>query len=1692
MAHTLLSRSNELLNFTRNINLDESTSSSDAGDVLIRATKIHFPEQSYEGQRDLGLLSTISNKTDNVKITVKKLRNVAQPSLLDEPPKIEKQRQARKQEHRHVHPALRASLPSVSPSEGTKASKKSPIKSVPQKESHFQVPNIDGKETPTSVQPKGSEDKGHDLLISRYAGGGKGAILAALRQRSQTAPLRREVKVQLLDQGPPSSQKPQPASVLSGDKGAASTAAMVTTAATAPLVTAQSDMDACVSQVSEGLRRLLESDRYPGRAQEAREDRASEKVTQLEEQLNTVTQQRLQHLEWIQSQQMELQNRLLGSALSVMTAHAPLPSPSMLNTGPAATVHPEPRLPQDLQMTHLNAADSSAAVPATASPDPFSQQRGGGGKSPLETPAPRRVIPKPTRWNPTNIRNTQNTTQQHSFRTQKTPRTAQQENGRLLEAIPNSSSSLATRGVQQQSSARVAIATPTAGCQQPAQSREGQHQQEVSNVTSGVRELVTAALAKHSDTNHQGRGEGSHQPGLPSSSGVPAQPTSAVKRANDILQDLGRLKTEMQTLLQARDAFPAAESRETVRETASARTSNTTSSSKQPAIPAPTTTHHPPPPPCVSMSQEEVAVVLPPVLPLPPARPTPTLLQQSQPCPSMFEDAERVLRQVQRHKKTLEENLEAMLRAKDGETLHSQLEALSCNRDTTEEVRIKKTVDAWINALSKDIQADITKEHLVAQMRAKDKVKESTAAAVLLQKDRGTKKDIITSRLNDVKSRIQTGGPRTAGSKPSQRAARGQTESTEELINKCKHTTGPNVRLRPSPSQQASQCGEMKSDQGGEEYLVKLYGKALYEGNRRTLKKGPYLRFNSPSPKSKAPRPRVVESVRGVKMKSSKTQTSLPHGQSVSSPLYPAVPSEPKYIFSPTRGGTQYHPGTSLEGYLIPMAIPLGQPRVDGLAPQPSRVLISDRPVMVTTSMPPSPPRPAPAPRKPTVAILEVVSGPRRRQPQLQVQVQPSVNIEPLTPTPTPSLSPAPFPSAPPPPAAVLSPDIPSVEETHDDEESVFPGTHFLEVADIAQDPEEEAEELHNGPIELNGLASPPTAMYHGPLFPCYPAEPLPAPDPVLSSIQHRETLENRLVDWVEQQLMARMISEMYQPPLADPAQNQSPSHSEPEDSATSDIVEAAGGEGLQLFVDASVPVDTELIRQYVNEALAETIALMLGQREGQERPVAPAKPQDLPPQEEPLVPTPVPTPEPIISPGPPSRGLSPLATPQASEQGTPLQSPREPQPPEPHTSTPADPELIVTPVTTPAPSLLVVSPPSGPAGPWGEASLPLAEEQPHSPAEEQEEHNKPLVMSVAEEEPVSVPPIPPVTSSPQTMLPSSPTPPPPPPPGPQTPSSPSSSSSSSSESSSSGSSSTVTGTDTAARHISEGELLLSYSQAAAARAFEEEGFYVPYLINSFSSSLQEVQDMDYDPPSEGQVRRPVIPAYHDPILSLLAKMDQGVATQTRPDPEGSWEEEGEEEGEVSEGQRPRLHPAGERLVTGHPLTVQPRNRTVTRTGTEPHPNTRQGRISSPGQLTLQSADVTDATSFQDTQRPVDIRDLDVEPEMPYQPPQPDTSMSPPPMEGSVSHSAPQAAELSGLPAPRPAPILVRQFQKTNGETSEKPGEQAQQGSRVVAIRLPFTGPEEEEEEEEEVSVSLGLSTRGGVGDTDSSGNDMF
>ena len=44
--------------------------------------------------------------------------------------------------------------------------------------------------------------------------------------------------------------------------------------------------------------------------------------------------------------------------------------------------------------------------------------------------------------------------------------------------------------------------------------------------------------------------------------------------------------------------------------------------------------------------------------------------------------------------------------------------------------------------------------------------------------------------------------------------------------------------------------------------------------------------------------------------------------------------------------------------------------------------------------------------------------------------------------------------------------------------------------------------------------------------------------------------------------------------------------------------MEGTSSGALQLFVDAGVPVNSDMIRHIVNEALAETIAVMLGDRD--------------------------------------------------------------------------------------------------------------------------------------------------------------------------------------------------------------------------------------------------------------------------------------------------------------------------------------------------------------------------------------------------------------------------------------------------------------------------------------------------------------
>ncbi|XP_069573199.1 protein TALPID3 [Brachyistius frenatus] len=1404
---------------------DQSSCSSDTGDVLIRSTRVpHGPGPG------------------SVRITVQKLRDPARPPSPRTPGTPERQELRQKRRRKPDDVAL--------------------------------------------LRAAADSPPGRELLTSRFAAGGRGFVLAALKQRSHSAPHRRLVRVQMLD--PKALQTttnpqdaPRPSShdaagvaavwteaVLSSGRpgdatNAAATAAAAAVAAAAPLIKAQSDMEARVSQLADGVQRLLQADREGGG--------------------RGWSQQTLQHLETLQSQQMQLQSQLLESALRIVTGHAPTTS-DLRASGP----------PANLQVRHLDAAANGLSNQQLSSPATGASAAAAATATVETVPVAmetrrRDQWPEQTRDN-RYIRGASTTEGSHpqslTHHSQEAARTAN-EVLREMRRLKTEMKTLLTQSENYLENTRPAP--------DHTQSQQNQSQSQLSKPHQNQFQQ-TPSLQTDSQQNHFQL----HQ----------SQPLENHLQS----QTFQFQQNQSHSNLRSQQKHSKSQSHQ------SHQTQSQQNRSQYPQSLFHRTQSQPP--------QESQSV-----------HKRPAVL-------STLEEASQVLRQVRRQKKVLEENVESVLRANSGEVLHCQLEALAANRDWSEEVRIKKTVDAWINTLTRDIQVEISSEDTVR------------TRGVVTTQQRAGGSSAHTERGKPVRTLRGTGSKPAAG-----RGIRGQTARNTK------------VRGAEPDSVAGGLMDSEPAEVDGEPYLTRLYGRAPYEGLRRTLKKSPYLRFSSPaSPLSRKPRPQLVERVRGVKLKSCKTQTSLPPPLSLAPPLTlsPAGPLH-RNAFSSSHLAPDNLSDlavTAADSYPVAMAIPLGRPRMNSS----SRC---GRPWKVTSP-----------PATPSTAgdVAADSEAPEQQKEQLDAEETPP----PLTSSHTVNIIER------------------TSEEEEDKEENVFPGTDFLFVADVVQ---EEESVVGEEAVELDGGPTAPPVVYQGPVFPPQAPSALPAQYqvPVLAIDQQRDILENRLVEWVEQQLMARLISDMYCPPTTDPAQNEETDQSElKEESITSDIVEAAGGGGLQLFVDSNIPVDSELIRQLVNEVLAETIAVMLGRRDtlesGPEPELEPPGPE-LPARQEdglPRVPTPVLTPPP--SPAQPCRENTPIATPPPSEP-TSLINSESPQP-----ITPPEPVATPTQSPEPAPSVAHQAPPPHT---WEDTEPPLDEERP----DEHMDTHKQLLMSVAEEEPPLCSPLPPPARSRS-------------PPHEPKPVSPAGSSEASSSSSSSSSSTSIVtaGTEATLKQISEGELLISVNHLATMT--EEEA------ICSFSSSLQELQDMDFDPPSEGQVEGHYL---------MLTRMEQRLSQRgERPQPEGSWgreeeqQEEGEEEASIGE-------------VRDDWTTKPP----------------RRGQTSSPGQIS-QAAEVSFKGTDQDS---VAVGNLMVEPI--------GTLTS----DLNMSLSLPPHLESTDTAG---QVVLVRQYDRPTA------GQEEEGGAKTMHVYLPSIRLQEQQQHEEEEEEEMMLESVGGAADTDSSISDVF
>uniref|UniRef100_A0A4W2ETU9 KIAA0586 n=1 Tax=Bos indicus x Bos taurus TaxID=30522 RepID=A0A4W2ETU9_BOBOX len=1157
-----------------------------------------------------------------------------------------------------------------------------------------------------------NRQKANDIFISQYTVGQKDALRAVLKQKTQSMPVFKEVKVQLLEDAgtekDPVTQENRisPSGIDSATTVAAATAAAI--AAAAPLIKVQSELEAKVNSVTELLNKLQETDKQLQRVTEQQTTMQNKQETlhchDHEKQMNVFMEQHIRHLEKLQQQQIDIQAHFISAALKTSSFQPVTVPPS--RAVEKYSVKPDRLNFGSSNLSSHNVFTSKQAPSREVEDTSFDKQR-----SPLETPAPRRFAPVPV-------------SKDDKISKKENP-IEEKENMELschagsvgfLEQILNNHDSLTRIS---ESSDKTSLARSKMGWNPERRNR-----------FPSCEELGTAKVT--------------------------------VQKSDDI-HELDQKRKETNSILQLKESQMSG---------------------------------------LADLPQNSVKLQI-----------TNTR--------SVLKDAEKILRGVQNNKKVLEENLEAIIRAKDGAAMYSFINALSNNREISEKIRIKKTVDDWIKTISAEIQGFLK------------------ATTVVQDKD----------------------------------------------------------------------------------YMLQIYGKPVYQGHRSTLKKGPYLRFNSPSPKSRPQRPKVIERVKGTKVKSIRTQTdfSATKPTKVDSKLQHSIttlsPGDQQYLFSPSREMPTFS-GT-LEGHLIPMAVLLGQTQSNSDSMPPAGVIVNKpHPVTVTTSIPPSSRKIEPGVKKPNIAVVEMKSE-KRDPPQLSVQVLPNVDIDSISDgIAEVGLSPSSPKEASSPPLRtwIQAPEFTKADE----EEMKFPGMNFDEVIDIVQEEEkcDEISEYSEPILEFNRSVKAVSTKYNGPPFPPVASTSQPTTDILDKVIHRKETLENSLIQWVEQEIMSRMISGLL-PIQQQATANVSVSVSEASEPLTSDIVEGTSSGALQLFVDAGVPVNSDMIRHIVNEALAETIAVMLGDREAKKPdPVVTGVSGDVSTSETHL----------------PARVCTPLATPQPTPPRSPSSLPKEHVLVKTPDSSPSvsdhdvafpmkeilaeegdDVPAItlvntpaVTPVTTPPPAAaltptlsetsidkLKMSSPELPK-PWSDGDLPLEEENPNSLQEEL--HPRAIVMSVAKDEepesedfpaqlappkPVALMPLPAGIKAPSPI---------------QMPSSDSSTVESTL-------SVTATESETLDRPISEGEILFNCGLKVAPKILGDEGLYLANLNDSLSSTLQDALEMEDDPPSEGQViRMPHKKVHADAVLSLLAKQNpkslvSQQAVYHSEDLENSV-------GELSEGQR--------------------------------------------------------------------------------------------------------------------------------------------------------------------------------------------
>ncbi|XP_051942055.1 protein TALPID3 isoform X2 [Hippocampus zosterae] len=750
------------------------------------------------------------------------------------------------------------------------------------------------------------------------------------------------------------------------------------------------------------------------------------------------------------------------------------------------------------------------------------------------------------------------------------------------------------------------------------------------------------------------------------------------------------------------------------------------------------------------------------------------------PPPSALEEARRLLRRLRRHKKILDDNLETAERARGGELLRCQLEALAANSEWSQRARVKKTVDAWIHLMGKDAGPLPTPSPKVPARMVGGAAERGPAAP--------------SAR---PRSAVKALGGTTSGRPPAGRGQRSRAPAPERVPA---HLLGSLHARGQRPACSMPRGGAPGPD---ESYLTRLYGRAPRKAPTPTpgIGRSPPLRFNLTAPPvNRKPRPQALDAAKGATTKAAPRRSSRP----------PSAESDDL----PRQGSLAKVPSPSV-------AIPLARPRIgpspgcrrgESSPPVAFSLLAHAEAEQETPERAAAGPPPAPDPPS--------QPSPAPPEEDRELADDEGLEVEPDSPE---ALERE---QAEPPDDGDAAETVARESRDEPDEGGEIPGRDFLSMADAVLTTSNAQEESAGGEgaFDRDGDPSPPLLVYRGPLGPAEDGGAVPPP-PCGSPPNLDDRTLDRMVQWLERQLMARMIrGRSPPPPPAPPEPNEQSDAEDP--SPASSVAEAASGGALPFLADAGVQVDSPFVKELLNEVLSEMVDQVLAPREPPLPGPAPDRgpnpspggPSSFQEKSVPVVATPVPTPPP--NPVASIQEPLPLCTPTPSEATS---LPMDDSPPP---SVAAPPEPVATPIPSPEasppaefPSSEVADAPSS-----GKAGLPSDDEEEHPDGRSRAQV----------EEAVGSPPRAPSPAAPPPR---------------DDPKSPSSASDDATSTASSSNGSTVTGSETGLKAVSEGELLISFQHVDAATEAD--------------TSSGSLQDEDLEPPSEGQVKVHMLETAH-------------------------------------------------------------------------------------------------------------------------------------------------------------------------------------------------------------------------------------